>query len=461
MQAPDKELLREISVFIAKRLGLDFSEDRWPDLQGKLETAAGELGFDHPGAYARWLTKGELTVRDLETLAGYLTVGETYFFRDSASFEVLERKLLPALVAQRSDGDRRLRLWSAGCCTGEEAFSLAIACVRAIPDIGTWKVSILGTDVNPKFLSKAEAASYTQWSFRAAPPWLREGFFSAVPGGKYLVDQRIRELVRFQYLNLAEDAYPSLHNSSNAMDIIFCRNVLMYFSEEQRRRVVTSLHRCLVEGGYLLVNPVEAAGALFPMFVTENIDGVTLFRHSVPPVPIDASPSPVVAIAAPAATMPEPLRCLAPTPRAPAAAYPRSTPRSEVHGEEALQTARAYADQGRLEEALVLCRNLIAAEPTNRAAHFVSAAICGELDQVDEAIAALGRVLYLDQDFILAHHALGGFYKRLDRHRESKRHFAVAMKLLSVRSRDEIVPESDGMSCGRLLESIRAMAGMP
>src|SRR5208283_94326 len=122
--------------------------------------------------------------------------------------------------------------------------------------------------------------------------------------------------------------------------------------------------------------------------------------------------------------------------------------------EEPLVGARTLANQGRLEEALALCRDAIGAGRTNSAAHFLYATICHELGRFDEAVMALGRVLYLDQDFILAHHALGVLCNRLGKHRESRRHLAIALKLLSSRSRDEIVPESGGMTYGRLAESI-------
>ena len=121
--------------------------------------------------------------------------------------------------------------------------------------------------------------------------------------------------------------------------------------------------------------------------------------------------------------------------------------------------ARIYANQGRLDEALASCRDAIAADRANPVAQFLYATICQELGRLEEAVAALGKALYLDQDFILAHHALGDLYKRLGKKKESRRHLSVALKLLSARSRDEIVSESDGMTCGRLMESVRAMTG--
>ena len=451
----DSELLREVSGVVAERMGLNFPEERWPDMARGLKAAGEELGFECPDACVGWLTSGELTTRQIETLASHLTVGETYFFRDPASFEALEREILPPLIARRAEAGRTLRLWSAGCCTGEEAYSLAITCARALLDLRGWIVSILATDINPKFLAKAEAGVYSEWSFRSAPDWLRERFFSPAPGKRFVIDPTVKRLVHFGYLNLAEDAYPSLHNHTNAMDVIFCRNVLMYLTPDHQRRVVAALHRCLLEGGYLLVNAAEASASLFPMFAMETVRGVTLYRKTSQPRPVESWPglispvpaaAPIVASEPPVASAP----VASALPIAPIPVSPRAAP---------LDLARTYANQGRLGEALTSCHEAIAAERTNPAAHFLYATICHELGRLDEAVAALGKVLYLDQDFILAHHALGDLYKQLGKPKESRRHLAVALEILSARSRDEAVPESDGMTCGRLVESVRVMMG--
>jgi chemotaxis protein methyltransferase CheR len=443
--ALDRTLLGEVSSFIAERMGLHFPEERWPDLARGLKAAVQELGFEHPDACVRWLKDRELTPRLIETLASHLTVGETYFLRDPASFETLKREILPPLVARRSEAGRTLRLWSAGCCTGEEAYSLAITCARTLPDLRTWNVSILATDINPKFLAKATAGVYSEWSFRGAPGWLREQFFSPAPDKRLAIDSAVKNLVYFDYLNLAEDVYPSLHNHTNSMDVIFCRSVLMYFTPDHQRRVVAGLLGCLVDGGYLLVNPAEANASLFPMFTTENIGGVILFRRTSQPTRVESSPARISPAPAP------PVRVV------PAEPVPPITPIRASPREDPLVVARTCANQGRLEEALASCQDAIAADRTNLAAHFLYATICHELGRLEETIAALGKVLYIDQDFILAHHALGGLYKRLGKKKESKRHLAVALDLLAARSRDEIVPESDGMTCGRLVESVRAM----
>jgi chemotaxis protein methyltransferase CheR len=246
------------------------------------------------------------------------------------------------------------------------------------------------------------------------------------------------------------------------MDVIFCRNVLMYFTPDHQRRVVAALHRCLVDGGYLFVHPAEASASLFPMFAMENMGGVILYRKTSQPTRVESWPGLGSPVPAPAVPVRQPALIAAPRPPlpvVPVASAPPITPITASPGEAPLALARAYANQGRLEEALRSCEDVIAAERANPAAHFLYATICDELGRLEEAITALGTVLYLDQDFILAHHALGSLYKRLGKQKESRRHVAVALELLSARSRDEIVPESEGMTCGRLVESVRAMTG--
>jgi chemotaxis protein methyltransferase CheR len=465
----DRAVLGAVTGLIAERMGLAFPEESWPDVARSLDLAGRELGFDDLAGALRWLRQEELTARQVETLASHLTVGETYFLRDPASFEALEREILPQLAASRSEAGRTLRLWSAGCCSGEEAYSLAITCARALPDLSTWNVSILATDINPQFLARARAGVYREWSFRGAPEWLRERFFSPAPGGTLAIDPTVKSLVHFGELNLAVDDYPSPHNQTTAMDVIFCRNVLMYFTAEHQRRVVEALHRCLMDGGYLVVSAAEASSPLFSVFAAESIGGgITIYRRTSPPALVESLQAPVSPAIAPAGPMPEPVAIAARSRRLPGwpfasgrPAMPRSlsAPIPGSPGEAPLVLARAYANQGRLVEALTSCQEAVAIERTNPVAHFLYATICHELGLLEDAIASLRTVLYLDQDFILAHHELGGLYGRLGRRKESRRHLAVALELLSARSRDEIVAESGGMTCGRLAESVRAMTG--
>src|SRR3990172_1428696 len=149
---------------------------------------------------------------------------------------------------------------------------------QAIPDLADWHVTILATDINARFIRKAVAGSYGEWSFRDAPIGFKEGYFSRTDDGHYAIRPEIKKLVTFEHVNLVEDVYPSLATNTNAMDVIFCRNVLMYFTPEQTRKVIGNLHHALMEGGWLAVSPSEASQALFMQFVTLNCPGVILYQ---------------------------------------------------------------------------------------------------------------------------------------------------------------------------------------
>ena len=223
----DAPWLAPLATRVVERLGLHFPAERWPDLLRGVTAAARASGAHDVDDFAQRLLGAAPDAAPLHALAEALTVGETYFFREPRSFEVLADEILPPLIDARRAGSRQLRLWSAGCCTGEEAYSLAIMLDRLLPDLDDWQVTILATDVNRRFLQKAARAEYGEWSFRDAPPWLKSRYFTAGRRGHALAP-RIRRMVRFAALNLVDLRFP-LKGDTAAMDVILCRNVLMYF----------------------------------------------------------------------------------------------------------------------------------------------------------------------------------------------------------------------------------------
>ncbi|TAN49717.1 MAG: protein-glutamate O-methyltransferase CheR, partial [Betaproteobacteria bacterium] len=274
-------LIAEFSRFLSARTGLHFPPERRADLERGLAAAARELGFTDTESCIRSLLASAFARPQLETLASHLTVGETYFFRERRSFECLEAHVLPALIRSRRAGERRLRIWSAGCATGEEPYSIAMALARAIPDLRDWNVSILATDINSRALRQASLGSYGDWSFRDTPAGIRETYFVKTKDGRYQITERIRSMVTYGYLNLAEDAYPSVEGGTNAMDIVFCRNVLMYFEAAHGRRALEKLGRSLVSGGWLFVNPVEISHMAVPQLSTVNLPGAIVYRKGI------------------------------------------------------------------------------------------------------------------------------------------------------------------------------------
>ena len=480
--ALSEAILSPLSDLLAARIGLYFPKERWCDLDRGMAAAANEFGQADAQACARWLLSAPLTHHQIEILASHLTVGETYFFREQGSFEALEQHIFPALLRARQHTQRRLRIWSAGCCTGEEPYSIAMLLDRLIPHPKEWNAMILATDINPAFLRKAAQGVYGDWSFRDTPAWLQTRYFNSNKNARFEIQPHIRKCVTFSYLNLADDVYPSLTNNTNAMDVIFCRNVLMYFTAQRARKVIENLHRSLVDGGWLIVSPTEASTSLFSAFTAVEFPGVVLYQK-----PPGAAPRTGVAgYAAPVFVMqpenlkpPQPAMPLGPggadaVGSTPTNAASSETGRPAAQPGEALASkqddpraapalmARACANQGQLTEAVAWCEQAIAADKLDPAHHYLLATILQEQGQGDAAVRSLLRALYLDPDFVLAHFTLGNLRLSQGRRREAQRHFDNALALLHAHPHHAPLPESEGLTVGRLTEIITSVrASLP
>lgn len=497
-----EQLLFDLSECVAGQMGLHFPRERWRELESGIRSAARELGIAEVTSWARSLLAIPLTKHQVEILASEFTIGETYFLRDKRGFEIIGERVLPELIRARRGSGQRLRIWSAGCCTGEEPYSIAILLDRTLPDLSDWQVTILATDINPRFLHKAAEGVFSEWSFRDAPAWLKERYFQPLTGRRYAILPRIRERVTFAYLNLAEDVYPSLAGNTNAMDLILCRNVLMYFVPERAGKVVDNFCRSLVEGGWLVVSAVEISSRLFSRFVSVPFDGAVFYKKENQPPQTPAlafGPDTSVATLQPDAFASLPLTfeftTAAPEPASAIESLeqPVATTQQELHTtghepplyEEALilfdrgkyleaarhlredaasptvegsmLLARIYANLGDLSEARRWAEHAIAADKINPASHYLRAMILQEQGVAGEAFASLRRTLYLEPDFLLAHFALGNIVRRQGRRKEAARHFANALTLLQGYGDNDVLPHSDGMAAGRLREMIRSI----
>ncbi|MBI4204302.1 MAG: tetratricopeptide repeat protein [Betaproteobacteria bacterium] len=491
----------QLSEFIARTTGLHFPRERSADLQRGVAGAARELGFEDTAACVDRLLSVPPTAAEIGILASHLTVGETYFFREKKTFDVLSADILPELIRSRRGRGQRLRFWSAACCTGEEPYSLAILLHQALPDLEEWHVTIAATDINGRFLRRAAAGTYGEWSFRDMPAWFKERYFNRTMDGRYTILPEIRRLVTFVQLNLVEDVYPSLATETNAMDVILCRNALMYFTPSQVRNVIRNLHHALAEDGWLVVSPSEASHALFPQFTTVNFPGVILYRKSGAklrmkqpwlPAPLDdaadmvapaidpSSPwAPRIPVAppmepAPARPVEEPAR--PETPPSPCAVAEtlyqegRYAEAADIllasidrHAHEPAAfslLARALANQGELTDALAWCDRWIAADKLDPAAHYLHAVVFVERGDIERARSSLQRALYLQPDFVLAHFTLGNLARRRGKSEDADKHFANALDLLRRYQPGDQVPEADGLTAGRLTETITAVTGM-
>lgn len=464
-------LLERLSDQLAAATGLHFPRERWGDLERGIRGAASDLGADDAETCVHRLLAGPLSRGQIEVLAHHLTVGETYFFREPATFAALEEHVLPELMRARA-AERRLRIWSAACCTGEEPYSLAMLLDRLLPRDEAWHVTILATDINPSFLRRARAGVYGNWSFRATPTAVRDRYFRKRRDGRFELDVSLRRRVTFSYLNLAEDIYPSLTGGTNAMDLVLCRNVLMYFAGDQSAAVTARLYRALAPGGWLAVSPVESFDAAFRAFEPIAFPGATLYRRgsekplSVAPVPRPTeleSPlksAPQAALSTRHLMLPGPVK------------HERQRDLQSFESFEALAAApvcnvssaapllaaaRRCADEGSLNDAAQLCQRAIANEKLDPTGHYLLATVQRELGDDAAAAESLRRAIYLDPAFVLAHFALGTLALAHGRRRDATRNLENASALAARRSPDECLPESEGLTARRLVEIVASL----
>ncbi len=437
-------------ALIEKRLGLHFPETRHGDLARGILAGARSSSIGAPEEYLSWLAALPDESPEWRQLAARLTVGETYFFRDEACFEALEHEILPALIAaRRSQGNRRLRLWSAACATGEEAYSLAIVLDRVLSDRSDWAVTILATDINTESLATAQRGVYREWSFRDTAPEMRDRYFVHRGSQTYELHPRIRTMVTFAPLNLAVDVYPSAITNTSAVDVIFCRNVLMYFTPETQKATVARLAHALVPDGWLAVSPAEGSAELFSRLAHVSFPRAIFYRKDAAPAVLTPPRWPVE-MDVPNASHSWPR---AEVEVVPVTVAPEGRADDAPEAVAPLKHARSLADQGDLDGARRRCEAVLARERLDPEAYLLLAAICQEQGDVPGALEALRRALYLAPDSPLAHFLVGTLRFRQGDDRGGRRAMTTAVRLLGRLARDEVVPGTDGVMAGRLLET--------
>lgn len=253
----DRREVEQFRDLVAERLGLDFSEDKFDHLARVVQERMHATRCADFGAYLQRLGSPVESRNELRALAADLTVTETFFYRNSDQLRAFATAVLSGVPRVRSS--RRLRVLSAGCASGDEPYSLAIVIREALADVARWDVDILAIDVNPSMLAKAAQGRYTNWALRSTPPEIVSKYFR-VEGKEFVLVPEVRGMVRFEERNLIADD-PAFWRPQ-AFDVIFCRNVLMYFTPVMLQKVIANLTGALVPGGFLFLGHAETLRGL-------------------------------------------------------------------------------------------------------------------------------------------------------------------------------------------------------
>ena len=486
------ESLRQILEF---ETGMDLSDSRG----GRLRDAVAKVFRKSSHFTAESLENTETHARFVEHLAAELTVGESFFLRNENQMQLLRQKILPSIL-QDNQQRQEIRIWSAGCAGGEEPYSMAILLQELLGADGSWNVSILGTDLNPVFLERARAARYRPWSFRQTKIYEDSRFFTPVSGG-YQVCEPLRRQVRFGYLNLMKDVYPSGLNGTLGQDLILFRNVAIYLKPEVTRQILKRLYQALRPGGWLLLGEIEVALVPDLGFEVHRFPQATFHRKPwetnsvsassgeipvnpaadvdlrnprtspmkepsnwklpvVPPLP-EWVPLPAVQRGGRAEPRVPELQAQKPTFVAPASWQTQIRQATDPVQRAAfrLRLAQSFLELARTQEAREELEQSLRENPLSIEAHLLLAGLFEDLGQLSQAERSYRHALYLNRDCALTHFHLGLVLQQQDDPLASWKCMQTALQLIDNHDSQALVEHGDGVCYGRLREMIMMVTG--
>ncbi|WP_137390639.1 CheR family methyltransferase [Rhodoligotrophos defluvii] len=445
---------------IIDRTGHAYYDDKDPALWERIRRRLTATGRATCAEYMTLLDHQDqlMAAAEWQALESEITIGETFFFRYIDQFHALRQTILPDILA-RNRSSRRIRIWSAGCSTGAEPYSVAIVLRELMgPEVDEWSVRIIATDINEAFLEIARSGHYGGWALRAVTPEQRARYFTPEPGsGRVALKPEFRGMVMFQQHNLMSLLDDTSPLQFSDFDLILCRNVLIYFRMNDAIRIMTELAARLSVNGWLLAGTADPGPVLAGAIRYVPLPGTAAYRRLAEDVRAQAAaprietimggdprPRPHGRTAAPAGsrTRAQPSRTR-PTP------FPgRTEPAMVATGTQTdlIERIRVLSGLGELDEARACCRTAIEADPINPVIYFYEGLIALALAEDADAARAFGKALYLDRQFVMAHYQLGVLHMRNGQAAAGTRHVKNAIRLSRTLADDEPVPEGGGMT---------------
>lgn len=494
MPMTDQAHIEAIVSRLGELFGLSYTAAQQEILLRNLAQVAAEL--NRPAdliSLKRWLTNDQFEAGEIDSLSRHLTIGETYFFREKVALDLFSQVIIPRLLSATAAGAGTIAIWSAGCSTGEEPYSLAILLREMLSDQQLKNVSIVATDLNREALDKARQAIYTSWSFRETRPEVKQKYFKQVDRRFQLIPE-ITKMVQFRQLNLAGDNL-GLSAEEHQFDVIFCRNVLMYFLPDKIRTIARHFHRCLRDDGWLITSQVELNDDYFAPFNRILWNKGIFYQKS-------GFAAPLLSIGTGRAVEPRsPGLTATDSPKRQKTAEPRALKRPEEPQKRPLpkHTAppegdinelqrlfgeglydecarrceatihrsgfgvvvgkllvKALSNSGKLLEAAGWAAKLVEAGRDQADSHYLQATVLLELHDDEAAAAALQKVLYIAPAHLAAKLNLGQLLLRSGKRAPAIRHFKNLLHDLDSTNDDEVVAEMGGITAGHL----RQMAEM-
>jgi chemotaxis protein methyltransferase CheR len=450
--------LQRFATLITQRTGLCVPERDWPRLGRIIGQRLFTPGNGNANQYFQRLAdQSDAAGEPWRDLVRDLTVGESYFFRDQGQMALLREQLLPDLIA-RNGASRCLRLWSAGCSTGEEPLTLAMLLDELLPQRAGWNVTILGTDLNPAAIEKGRTGVFGSWSFRGVPPEIRSRYFRPC-GSEWTADSRLLSQLTLREGNLLADPFPNRADGLHDFDLILCRNVFIYFDAGTTQTILEKFSATLREGGYLMTGHAETHGMHVKNLGRRHLPGSLVYQRD------SQAAVKTPAIEASTVAPPRPAVSSRPLPQAAAPARDSAAPAAPVvpaapaapGAVDLFRSAQTFANLGRYKEAMALCHRAYEADPLFAPAHFLAAQLAEQRGELDEACTRFKRVIYLVPDFAPAYVELASLYAAQGDDARATRMRATAGELLGKLPPETVIEMFAPLTAGELVQHLREM----
>ncbi len=445
-----KKEFRSFRDLIAERSGIYFDPGKQELLKSNLLQRMQDCGLSTFVDYFNLLSS-PVGTKEFDHLLNLITIPETYFFRDQAQFRALEHFVIPEILKRKSYPGASLRIWSAGCSTGEEPYTIAMIVAAGMVGAEYPPIQILATDVSHAALEAARRGVYGARSVRDVPAEYLNRFFTK-RGDEYFLDESIKQMVEFRYFNLVTEPHPLMEMSG--WDIIFCRNVTIYFQPEATRKVIHNFYRSLRQEGFLFAGYSESLRYLSDEFTTVQMEGAFVYqkgaagkkqrkkarqtkdRWSSPRAAIGAHRKKPKAVRDGKSNELEQVCARAKEllevgqPEKASALLDPYLEESPAPESVLLLQAEIALNQGDLEKAVQLCESIIHHEPLSVAALYLLGVIYRTWENEPRAIEEFKKVLYLRPEHALARFNLGDLYSQVGQLDEAKLEYSNVIRLL-------------------------------
>jgi chemotaxis protein methyltransferase CheR len=461
--------LEQFKSIILNSIGFVFDESKTDYIKKILQIRLRETGCGSFTNYLNIFTSPIKKYAEIKKLIEEIIVAETYFFRNQEQFLAFAEIALPERM-QAKNNSKQIQVLSAGCASGEEAYTIACSIFDRIPDLETWDIQILGIDISTDLLQKAAIARYSEWSLRAIPEQSRQSHFKK-EGKEYLLNESIKKMVIFEERNLIQ--IDPLFWRENKFDIIFCRNVLIYFSSEMIQKVIKNFAQSLDNGGFLFLGSVENLRGISNEFHLLHTHETFYYKRKSPSEifqdtdvnlgeksntwfeQISLSSKRIATLVEGISDIPDKKKDFIEKIKTPPLVLKNNIYHSivmdflkEERFEEAMQVLQSlskeskenidakllvaviHTNRGEIKEAEKVCHSILACDDLNAEAHYLFALCCEHTGRHTEAIKHNQTSLYLDPTFSMSHLHLGLLSKKIGDAETAKKELIQAMKYL-------------------------------